>query len=219
VTSLKAFGQVLQLSMQKSGDMHAVAMLMKMDSQINKLTLLINDLLDATKIEGGKLQFQESVFTFSDLVDDIIEELQRTTAKHTIKKELRADLKVLGDRERIGQVLTNFLSNAIKYSPDANEIIVKAFPENDRLTCSVQDFGIGIAKDKISKVFERFFRLSDNKVHTFPGIGLGLYISSEIIKRQGGKIWAESEEGKGSTFYFSLPLSRQPNVEHTGSTI
>jgi len=206
VTSLKAFGQVLQLQLEKGNDQQMVKMLGRMDAQINKLTHLINDLLDATKIEGGELQFHEELFSFQDLLDEIIEEVQRTTDRHRIIKRDPAPVELKGDRERIGQVITNFLTNAIKYSPDANEVIVMTEIVDNSLVCSVQDFGIGIPADKIEKVFQRFFRLSDNKLHSFPGIGLGLFISSEIIKRQGGRIWAESEPGKGSVFSFSLPL-------------
>jgi signal transduction histidine kinase len=206
VTSLKAFGQVLQLQLEKANDQHMVKMLSRMDAQINKLTHLINDLLDATKIEGGELQFHQELFSFPELLEEIIEEVQRTSEKHKIKQQDVIALHVNGDRERIGQVLTNFLTNAIKYSPDANEIIVRMSIRDNQLVCSVQDFGIGIPANKIDKVFERFFRLADDKLHSFPGIGLGLFISSEIIKRQGGRIWAESSPGIGSTFSFSLPL-------------
>jgi PAS domain S-box-containing protein len=208
VTSLKAFGQVLQLHLQQAGDTKLVNMLSRMDAQVNKLTHLINDLLDATKIEGGKLQFQEEVFSFPDVLEEIVEEVQRTTDRHKIIIENNPPCELRGDRERLGQVLTNFLSNAIKYSPDANKIIVRAEVERETLTCSVQDFGIGIPEDKLSKVFERFYRLTEDKLHTFPGVGLGLFISSEIIKRQGGKIWVQSKAGEGSTFYFSLPIHK-----------
>jgi signal transduction histidine kinase len=192
--------------MSKAGDENSVAMLGRMDAQVNKLTLLINDLLDATKIDGGKLQFHEESFSFNELTDEIIEEVQRTTERHQIVHENKTNCILFGDKERVGQVLTNFLTNAIKYSPGADKIIVRTTCHDDNLICCVQDFGIGIPKDKLEKVFERFFRLSGDKLHTFPGTGLGLYISAEIIKRQGGRIWAESEPGKGSSFYFSLPM-------------
>jgi PAS domain S-box-containing protein len=208
VTSLKAFGQVLQLKLEESGDMASAAMLAKMDAQINKLTLLINDLLDATKIEGGQMQFHEEEFQFDQLVREIIEEVQRTTSQHEIILQQSVNTTVFADRERVGQVLTNFLTNAIKYSPKEKLINVKVQAEDTTLTCAVQDFGIGIAKDKLDKVFQRFFRLSVKSRNTFPGVGLGLYISSEIIKRQGGKIWVESDEGTGSVFYFTLPLQK-----------
>jgi signal transduction histidine kinase len=111
----------------------------------------------------------------------------------------------------MGQVVTNLLGNAIKYSPEADKIVVSTALRHDEMTCSIQDFGIGIPTDMKDKVFDRFFRAYGEKFGTFPGLGLGLHISSEIIKRMAGEIWVESEEGSGSTFHFSLPLyqSRQ----------
>jgi two-component system, OmpR family, phosphate regulon sensor histidine kinase PhoR len=117
VTSLKAFGQVLQLQLEQAGDKKTVHMLTRMDAQVDKLTHLINDLLDATKIEGGKLQFQEEVFSFPELLEEIVEEVQRTTDKHNIIIQDNRQCTVKGDKERVGQVITNFLSNAIHHSP------------------------------------------------------------------------------------------------------
>lgn len=207
VTSLKAFGQFLQMKLDEAGDAVAVTMLQKMDAQINKLTLLINDLLDATRIEGGKLKFNESRFSFRQMVDEVVEEVQRTSTKHQIVKEHVDDVTVFGDKERLGQVLTNLLTNAIKYSPDSQEVLVRTKADATSVTCSVKDFGIGIPPEKLAHVFERFFRVTNDNQNMFPGIGLGLYISSQIIKRQNGNIWVESEYGKGSTFSFSLPIS------------
>jgi PAS domain S-box-containing protein len=207
VTSLKAFTQVLQYRFAQAGDERSAALLGKMDMQINKLTSLIGDLLDVTKIEGGKLQFNEANFPFDELVAEIVEEIQRTTSKHTIEKVGSTNKTVFGDKDRIGQVISNMLTNAIKYSPHANKIIVKTTADKDNVTLCVQDFGVGIPKERQEQVFERFYRVSGND--TISGIGLGLYISAEIIKRQHGKIWVESEEGRGSTFYFSLPVQKE----------
>ncbi len=206
VTSLKAFTQVLQHRFAQAGDEKSAVLLGKMDAQINKLTSLIGDLLDVTKIEGDKLQFNEADFFFDELVSDIVEEIQRTTNKHSIEKVGSTNMTILGDKDRIGQVISNMLTNAIKYSPQADKIIVKTMADKDNLTLCVQDFGVGIPKEKQQQVFERFYRVGGND--TISGIGLGLYISAEIIKRQHGKIWVESEPGKGSTFCFSLPVQR-----------
>ncbi len=211
VTSIKAYGQVLQTIFKRKGDTKAVELLGKMDAQVNKLTNLIGDLLDVTKIQAGKLQFEQEEYMFHALVEEIVGELQHTTERHTIKIRSNKPVTVFGDRERTGQVITNLLSNAIKYSPYADtievatEIATEIAPEC--VTLSVRDSGVGIPEDNKDKVFEQFFRVSGPRKETFPGLGLGLYISSEIIKRQGGKIWVESTEGKGSTFYFSLPLT------------
>jgi two-component system CheB/CheR fusion protein len=209
VTSIKAYGQVLQRIFAKEGNNRAVSQLEKMDAQIDKLTLLISDLLDVTKIQSGKLMMQEEEFDINELITTIVDELQLTTTRHTLEKKLARTKMIYADRERIGQVLTNLITNAIKYSPHTDRIYISSKIEKDTVTVCVQDFGVGIPVDKKEKVFEQFFRVSGEKQQTSPGLGLGLYISSEIIKRQEGKIWVESVEGKGSTFCFCLPLKRR----------
>ncbi|GCE28589.1 hypothetical protein KDA_40730 [Dictyobacter alpinus] len=203
VTSIKAFAQVLQKRFAKAGDESSAALLGKMDTQINKLTALIGDLLDVTKIEGGKLQFNEDYFAFDELVDNVVEAMQRTTNKHILEKQGTTQKIIYGDKDRIEQVMINFLTNAIKYSPRADKVIVKSSFELDHVVFSVQDFGVGIPKERQQQIFERFYRVSGNE--TIPGIGLGLYISAEIMKRQRGTIGVTSAEGQGSTFCFSLP--------------
>ncbi|MDQ3099052.1 MAG: PAS domain S-box protein [bacterium] len=206
VTSIKSFGQVLQIRFQKEGNEKAVELLGKMNAQIDKLTNLIGDLLDVTKIETGRVEYNNSYFPFDDLITELVEEMQRTTEKHTLIQVGKTMKKIYADRDRIGQVLTNLISNAIKYSPLNDKIIVRSSIENGQIKVSVQDFGVGIPNEKFEKVFERFFRISGPGKDTYPGLGLGLYISSEIIKRQGGRIWVESQTGKGSIFSFILPI-------------
>jgi PAS domain S-box-containing protein len=208
VTSIKAYTQVLQLRFEKEKHVKATELLSKMDAQLDKLTNLISDLLDVTKIEGGKLNFHESYFDINVLIDEIVEEMQRTTDNHKIIKETTTTKLVWGDRERIGQVITNFLTNAIKYSPNSKKIIVKTKLNTNDMTISVQDLGVGIPEEAQKKVFDRFYRVSGKRQETYPGLGLGLYISSEIVKRHNGKIWVESKKGKGSTFNFSIPLKK-----------
>lgn len=209
VTSIKAYGQVLQTIFQRKGDTTAVEQLQKMDAQINKLTSLIGDLLDVTKIQTGKIEFNEEEFDINELLNEITDEMQLTTEKHNLVTETKGRISVFGDRERIGQVISNLISNAIKYSPDSEEIIIMTEKDTKKVVLSVQDYGVGIPKDNQEKVFEQFFRVSGPRYITIPGLGLGLYISNEIIKRQGGKMWVKSLEGKGSTFYFSLPLFKK----------
>ncbi|MGI8419503.1 MAG: PAS domain S-box protein [Candidatus Levyibacteriota bacterium] len=216
VTSIKAYAQVLQRKFQRAGDEHSAGQLDKMNAQLDKLTSLISDLLDATKIESGQLQMHQETFDFDKLVLEITEELQRTTEKHVITINGKSKQKITADRERTGQVLTNLISNAIKYSPHTEKIIVQPAVNNTHIQLCVKDFGVGIPRKKQGQVFERFYRVSGPKEITFPGLGLGLYISSEIIKRQGGKIWVESEENKGTTFCFTLPLI--PKVKQQKNT-
>lgn len=209
VTSIKAYTQVLQNRFNKAEDTKSAEMLGKMDGQINKLTGLISDLLDVTKIEQGKLQFRKEEFEFGALVNEVVEEIQRTTTRHNILNESRESCKVTGDRERIGQVITNFLTNAIKYSPQADKVMVNTEIDDDRLLLSVTDYGVGLSETDQTKVFERFYRVGGAGYETFPGLGLGLFISAEIIRRHGGEMWVESKKGDGSTFYFSLRLNQE----------
>ena len=213
VTSIKAYAQILLNRFRKDGNETSARMVEKMDAQLNKLIGLIGDMLDVTKIEGGKLQFQESFYDFNELVSEVVEELQRITSDHKIVLSLDNTKKVYGDRERIGQVLTNLISNAIKYSPASEIIQISTMLQGTTVKMCVEDHGVGISKDNQHKIFERFYRVSGPDSQTFPGIGLGLYISHEIIKRQGGRIWVESEEGKGSIFCFEVPYNYQDNLK------
>lgn len=208
VTSIKAYTQVLEKMLHKKGDTKEAAMIGRMDGQINRLTNLIGDLLDVTKINSGKLQFNDNEFDFNSMVKELIEDIQRTTDKYTLIEKYNDSAIVYGDKERIGQVISNLISNAIKYSPNKDEILIHIFLKDNEITLCVQDFGIGISQDKLEKVFEQFYRVSGDMQHTFPGLGLGLYISSEIIKRGGGRIWVNSREGEGSTFCFALPIRK-----------
>ncbi|MEP6616515.1 MAG: PAS domain S-box protein [Ginsengibacter sp.] len=196
VTSIKAFTQILEMKFLREGNIDAADLLSRMNRQIDKLTRLIIDLLDVTKIERGQLIFDEANFDFNDLVGEIVEEMQQTTQNHLI--ELIADETkiVYGDRNRIGQVITNLISNAIKYSPNADKIIVSTVASADHVKLFVRDFGIGIPEQQQQNIFTRFFRVTGKKLHTFPGLGLGLFISAEIVKRHGGSLTVESQEAR-----------------------
>ncbi|HEY8895462.1 MAG TPA: ATP-binding protein [Niastella sp.] len=132
--------------------------------------------------------------------------MQRTTIQHVIVHELQSLPPVRADRERIGQVLINLLGNAIKYSPQGQCIVVRSELANHKIKVSIQDFGIGMSEETRLKVFERFFRASDNNVQTYPGLGLGLFIAADIIKKHGGEIGVESEKEKGTIIHFTLPV-------------
>jgi signal transduction histidine kinase len=206
VTTIKAYGQYLQMVFKRKGDETAVEWLAKLDALVTKLNNLITNLLDVTILQGGQLRFLPEHFDLNELVNETVEDLQRTTQQHHIITELAPSSMVYADRFRIGQVVTNLLSNAIKYSPHAARILVKTETTPDAVTLCVQDFGVGIPKEKQHRLFERFYRVDDPTHAAAPGLGLGLYISAKIVKQQGGTIWVESETGKGSTFCFRLPL-------------
>ena len=209
ITSLKMYTQILQKQVARMGAESIGRSLAKMDAQLNKLTALIGDLLNISKIESGQLPFQEEMFDLNEVVKETVEQAQLSTIKHTIEVEGRIPLHVWGDKERIGQVMTNLLNNAVKYSPYANKVVVHLQSEEDVAAVSIQDFGIGIDKEQLSKIFERFYRVSDPEEKTYPGLGIGLYLSNEIIKRHGGNLTVASEKGKGSIFRFTLPYQRR----------
>lgn len=218
VTSIKAYAQYLKMRFAKEGDAQSSTLLDKMDHQLNKLTVLIGDLLDVTKIEAGKLQMHKEYFDLNRLVAEVVEEIQHTTDTHEIRIAGRVIRKMYGDRDRISQVITNFLSNAIKYSPEGKLVQVQLSATATHAKVCVKDNGIGIPVEKQKRLFTRFFRVDGNKQETFPGLGLGLYISSQIIRRHKGKIWVESEPGKGSSFCFTLPFRKRSSRSTSSST-
>jgi two-component system, chemotaxis family, CheB/CheR fusion protein len=208
VTSIKGYTQILEKMFSESNDKQSTELLGKLNTQIDRLTNLIVDLLDFTRIENGKLKFREEEYDINGLINEVTDEIQRSTSTHTIVKKLARPVIINGDRYRTGQVLTNLLSNAIKYSPGGKKVIVSSKIEPDKIIISVQDFGIGIEPELVDKVFDRFFRITESSYNTFSGLGLGLYIAAAFIKRQGGTIQAKSSKNKGSTFSFSLPLNQ-----------
>ena len=215
VTTIKAYNQLLETMLLEKGDVKEATLVNKMGSQVNRLTTLIGDLLDVTKINSGQLQLNNNIINFNDLVKDILDDIQNTTPKIIIEQNLLAVGNVYADKERIVQVITNLVTNAIKYSPNSNKIIIHTSLKEDEIIFCVEDFGVAISEENLLKVFEQFYRVRGNMQHTFSGLGLGLYISAEIIKRIGGKIWAKSIEGEGATFCFALPVYKENVVEFT----
>lgn len=207
VTSLKMFTQVLQKQLARKGEENLSRSLARMDAQLNKMTLLIGDLLNVSKLELGQLALQEETFDVNEVVKETVDQIQLTTAKHIIRIEGGITQPVWGDKDRVGQVLANLLSNAVKFSPHADTLVVRLTTQQDVAVVEVQDFGIGIDEEHQSKIFNRFYRVNDPEEKTYPGLGIGLYLSHEIIKRHGGNLSVVSEKGKGSVFRFTLPYS------------
>lgn len=202
MTSLKGYIQLLSTN---SLDELSSKYIDRSLNQIYRIEKLISDLLDVSKITSGKISYDRQNFDFKSLLTDTVQNIRLTNLKHAINIEGNVSAQIFGDRDRIEQVLINFLTNAIKYSPKADQILIKTIIENQKLVVSIQDFGIGIGKSHHGRLFDRFYRV-DNTAMFFPGLGLGLYVSAEIIERHAGSYWYESEPEKGSIFYFSLPL-------------
>lgn len=201
LTSIKAFNQLMKRAKEEA---QLREFNDKSSQHIYRLERLINDLLDVTKINAGKMAYTSEPFIFSQLLQDSIRNMQYT-ATHDIVLESAPEITYTGDRLRLEQVINNFLTNAAKYSPEGTRILVNGRVEENSIVVSVQDFGIGIAPENLDKLFDRYYRV-DNTAMRFEGLGLGLFIASEILKRHQGSFWIESELGKGSTFYFRLPL-------------
>lgn len=204
LTSIKAYVQLLERIVEKGVDEPARLYVKKTGDYIERLNNLISDLLDVSKIQAGKLQFNMEEFAFDDLVNESVESMTYLSKKHSIHLKGSSGARVFGDKNRLEQVFMNYLSNAIKYSPNHDRIEVEVSRvHDDQVQVRITDYGIGIPKEKLPRLFDRFYRVESNNIS---GLGIGLYISSEILKRHKGKTWVESEEGKGSSFYFTLPV-------------
>jgi signal transduction histidine kinase len=176
-----------------------------MGYQVDKLTNLVSDLLDVSKLQTGKLELRKEKFDIGKLIKEIAENFEATDNTHKIFIKGKSLKMIKADKDRIEQVVINLISNAIKYSPDSDRVEIKIKSEKNVIIISVKDFGVGIAQEYLNKIFGRFYRVYDTRDKTFPGLGMGLYISYEIIERHKGKMWVESRKGEWSTFYFSLP--------------
>jgi len=206
VTSIKAYTEVLSEMAVDSYPQGAV-LIDKLNKQVDRLSDLINNLLDTTKIYEGLLNLNPEHFDINELIEERAEDLQLLTSKHTIVLQLEKGIPpVFADKERIRQVLTNLISNAIKYSPGGGDILIRSEREGNELKVSVEDSGIGIPDELKTKVFDRFFRVKNPRVHSFPGMGLGLYITAGIVQQHGGRILVGNKEDRGSLIYFTLPL-------------
>jgi len=204
LTTAKAYLQLLQ-EVIGSTDNKAGLYVQKANVSIERLQSLITELLDVSKIQNGRLDYHIAKFDFNEMLDATIETMQYSTPSQVILKKGKVSKEITGDKEKLQQVVINLLSNAIKYSPDSREISVNVQQQNEIVTVSITDKGIGISKENLEKVFERYYRVEEHAIQ-FQGLGIGLFISKEIINHHNGQLWVESEKGKGSSFYFTLPL-------------
>ncbi len=204
VTTIKGFSQLLSQRLEKK-DKKSRQFLATINSHADKLNHLINDFLDVSRISTGKLKFRYGTFNLTVLAKKTIADLKVIIHSHNITFKNSEDFWIAGDQERVGEVITNLLTNAAKYSPAGSKIILSITGEKQRVKVSVEDFGIGIPKKLRHKIFTRFFQAKTHSAQAFPGLGLGLYISSVIIKEHKGSLDFVSKN-KGSIFYFILPV-------------
>jgi PAS domain S-box-containing protein len=202
ITTLKLLTQLLRkkVELYEKGDNSFEVL----DNEFDRLTDLINQMLDLSRLETGKMAITPKIVTVTKIIMNTINKIQLLSEKHKIKFVKTGEYRVFADEYRIEQVLTNLLTNAIKYSSKKTPVYISIQKRDKKVIISVQDLGHGIQKNKLPHIFEKFYQVHDGgKI----GFGLGLYISSEIIKAHNEKLWVESEEGQGSTFYFSLPIA------------
>jgi two-component system, chemotaxis family, CheB/CheR fusion protein len=204
LTTAKAYIQLLQLNMEEANGEDLIYA-QKANESIDKLNDLIAELLDVSKIQNGKLGLNITTFNFDEMLSDAIEGAHYGSPRFSFIKTGEIHHDVTADKERLQQVVINLLTNAVKYSPKTDKVFVNVVQEDGKVKVSIKDDGIGIRKDDLGKIFERYYRVEGRSIH-FQGLGIGLFISYEIIQRHNGKIWAESEVGKGSTFYFTVPI-------------
>lgn len=211
LTSVKASIQIIERQLHEKSFDTMEKFLNKANDQVTKLTGLVDDLLDVSTLQAGKLHFNYSRFSASRLVADCVEQITPQLTHHEIITHIEPNLMISADKNRLEQVINNLLSNAVKYSPKAGQVILEAKKERSFLEVSVTDFGIGIPLEKQPFVFDRFYRAQE-AAHQFQGLGLGLYISNQIVERHKGKMWVRSEEGTGSTFIFKIPLAGNKRI-------
>ena len=186
-------------------------MLVIMQSEAVRLTNLINNFLDLRRMEAGQAVYQFAPVQLEPLFQRSIAPFLNENGTHTFQVEVAETLPtVAADADRIQQVLTNFLSNAVKFSPAGGEVVLGAGLQGHELVVWVKDQGIGIAPEVLPKVFDRFFRVDNSTTRTIGGTGLGLALVKEIITTHQGRVWVESALGQGSTFFFTLPLAQSP---------
>ncbi|CAN5477556.1 hypothetical protein BH11BAC5_BH11BAC5_11330 [soil metagenome] len=218
VTSIKGYVQMLLSMLENIPETQLTGLpirsfLSRIDSQVISLTRLITEMLDLTRLEIGKLELGKALFSLDHLVNKTVQDIMFINTKYIIR--IHEDFKgnVNGDEDRIGQVLINLINNAIKYSDEINPVDVYIYqPGPNQIAVSVKDYGIGIGKADLERIFERFYRAVGESEHTYPGFGIGLFIAKEIVERHQGSISVESERGKGSVFTVTLPLAVENKV-------
>jgi two-component system CheB/CheR fusion protein len=205
LTNAKLYIYMLRRCVAKGEEKQTVIYLEKLEKQVNLLSFFVNDLLDTTAIEKGMLRMHPEPFAIDDLVQSIVEKFRLAYPTLRLLVEMEPHIEVYGDRVRTGQVLVNLLSNAIKYSEPDGRIHVKVKVDEELVTVSVQDHGVGIPRDQQERIFELFYHAREARQERVVGLGLGLFIATQIVKRQGGRIWVESTPGEGATFFFTIP--------------
>ena len=210
MTSIKGYADLLMLGMAGPLDEQQKRFIEIIRNNAERMVALVSDLLDISRIESGRMQLDLRTLHIHEVVGQVLNTLQgRVLSKGlALQVDVPEDLPpVWGDSNRVAQILTNLISNAIQYTPPGGRVTISAHPNENMLEVSIADTGIGISKEDQRKIFDRFFRADDPLVQETSGTGLGLPITASLVQMHGGQIWVESELGEGSTFTFTLPLA------------
>jgi PAS domain S-box-containing protein len=206
LTSTISYVQVSQKKAVALGDQMIAGMLERAGKQLAKMTTLINGFLNVARLEDGKIPMEKKRLNMAVLLKEVAESILPDVASHHLVFEPVAEIWVDVDKDKIEQVFNNFISNAIKYSPLYSDIYIACVIKGDHAYVSVRDEGMGIGLQDQEKLFDRFYRVEGQDARTIAGFGIGLYICKEVVERLGGQIGVVSTPGKGSTFWFTLPL-------------
>jgi PAS domain S-box-containing protein len=216
VTSIKGYTQLAKTLIRENDLTTSEEYLDIALDQIDRMSRLILELLDVSRIETGRLEIRHEPIDWSAFVRDLVHRHHTAVSDRRFHLNVpNATMMIIGDRDRLEQVVGNLLENAVKYSPEGSEIFVDVKEHGGQLVTSVCDKGIGIPPDELGQVFERFHRGRQVSSTNYGGLGLGLYIARQIVERHGGTIWVESKEGSGTTFFFTLPVASVPRMETT----
>ena len=207
LTSLTAYIQLLLSNAQENSTAFDSNILVRANVQTKKMNGLINGFLNLSRLESGKLDLHMKTFSIDELIRIVIDDLIVGKEDPNIEFLPCANTLVRADGDKIDSVITNLLSNAAKYSPKGAKITVMCRADNSDVTISVTDHGIGINANDMPHIFDRFYRIESQGTKDISGFGIGLYLSAEIVRLHGGRIWAESKYGEGSTFYISIPIT------------
>lgn len=206
LTSLSAILQVADAKLKVSEDAFLAGAMSKANTQVRRMSAMINGFLNISRLESGKILIEKQPFELGKLIEEVVDESRLTATTHQITYMPCAPVEVMADRDKLTSVLSNLIGNAVKYSPKGKMVSISCSADEDEVTVSVKDNGMGIKTPDLARIFDRYYRVETNHTQHISGFGIGLYLSAEIILRHQGRIWAESESGVGSTFYFSLPL-------------
>ncbi|GAA4777917.1 hypothetical protein GCM10023231_00430 [Olivibacter ginsenosidimutans] len=208
LTAISGYIQIMTRNIPSDAGVQFRSALAKAEQNLSRLNSLIGELLDVSKIQSGNIKLHMEMFDFDKMMVEIVDAMRCTTTSHTITLTGDVSRTVYGDEVNLSQVVSNLISNAIKYSPNAREVGVFVGTVSDYVKVSISDTGIGISPNEQGRIFDRFYRI-DQTQKKFPGMGIGLYVCNQIVKNHQGTLWVESENGKGSVFSFTIPLGKK----------